>query len=89
MKRLAWSSLVVACLCVAVVVVGLTWKSRAEDLCRERAPMASSEPSVTWDWEGFAYVCDYRVPSVEPRRVGIIDAFHGDQKRHGLDRRPR
>ena len=55
-----------------------------------RAPKAASDYSVTWDWDGFAYVCDYRVPSVQPQRVGIIDAFHGDERRrHGLDRRPR
>ena len=45
--------------------------------------------SVTWEWNEFAYVCDYRVPSVQPQRVGIIDAFHGDERRrHGLDRQP-
>jgi hypothetical protein len=85
-RRLVRWFLVVLSVAVALAVVGvigLTWESRAEDICREQAPRTTSEYSVTWDWDGFAYVCDYREPSEQPKRIGILDAFHsGDSRRH-------
>jgi hypothetical protein len=72
---------------VAVSFISVMWKQRAEDICREQAPRTASGYSVTWKWAEFAYVCDYRASSQGPRRVGIIDAFHGDgNRRHRLDR---
>jgi hypothetical protein len=64
---------------VAVVAaIGLTWQDKSDAICRENAPAAGGGYSVRWEWEEFAYVCDYRVPEAEPRRVGIVDAFHGE-----------
>lgn len=68
----------------AVVAVSIAWNDRAEDICSEEG--ARSAYSVTWEWSEFAYVCDYRAQEEEPKRVGIIDAFHGEGRRHGPDR---
>jgi hypothetical protein len=65
----------------AVVAVNLAWNDRAEDICREEAPQSAGGYSVTWEWADFAYVCDYGAPDEQPRRVGIIDAFHRDGSR--------
>ena len=85
-----WSLLILSSSIVALVAVGLVsavWNERADDICREQAPRTASGYSVTWEWAEFAYVCDYRAPSEDQRRVGIIDAFHGDgSRRHRLDR---
>ena len=91
MRRLArWSlvglsvSTVVA---VAVVSAGFIWSDRANDICREEAPPTATRHSATWEWAELAYVCDYREPTEQPRRVGVIDAFHGDgSRRHRPDR---
>ena len=67
----------------AVAAVGLSWDDRAEKICREKAPAGARGHSAQWEWKDFAYVCDYGTPEAEPRRVGIIDAFHGDRaQRH-------
>jgi hypothetical protein len=67
----------------AVAAVGLTWDEKADKVCREKAPTGSGGYTVRWEWDRFAYVCDYRAPEVEQRRVGVIDAFHGDgRERH-------
>lgn len=67
----------------AVVLIGVTWNQRADELCRKDAPGRASGYSVRWEWNEFAYVCDYRATGVRPKRVGIIDAFHGeDSRRH-------
>ena len=91
MRRLVRSSLVVlSSSIVAVVVVisvSLTWNDRADDICNEQAPRTASDYSSTWDWAEFAYVCDYGAPRENPRRVGIIEAFHGEgSRRHRPDR---
>jgi hypothetical protein len=71
----------------AVGVMGLSWNDRADDICREQAPPTASDYSITWEWDEFAYICDYRVPSEPPRRIGVIDAFHGGgSQRHRPDR---
>lgn len=66
---------------VAVVSVSLSWNDRADDSCGEQASRTASGYSITWEWAEFAYVCDYRAPDKQPRRVGIIEAFHGDGSR--------
>jgi hypothetical protein len=71
---------------VAVILVGVTWNQRADDLCRKDAPPAANGYSVSWEWGELAYVCDYRIRSEKPKRIGITDAFHGDRRRHGSDR---
>jgi hypothetical protein len=91
MRRLArWSLVVVSSsivALVAVISVSVTWNDRADDICREQAPRTASDYSSTWDWAEFAYVCDYGAPDEDPRRVGIIDAFHGEgSRRHRPDR---
>ena len=90
MRRLVRWSLVVGCMSVAVAamgVIGLTWKDRADDICREQAPRTASDYSITWEWDELAYVCDDRVTSTPPKRVGVIDAFHrGGNQRHRPDR---
>jgi hypothetical protein len=65
----------------AAVAVSLAWNDRAEDVCRNEAPQSAGGHSVTWEWSEFAYVCDYRARDEQPRRVGIIDAFHGEGRR--------
>jgi hypothetical protein len=90
-SRLVRWSLVVASSSIlvlgAVGLIGVTWNQRAEDICREEAPGTASGDSVAWKWDDFAYVCDYRSPGEEPRRVGITDAFHsGGSQRHRPDR---
>jgi hypothetical protein len=66
---------------LAVGVIGVAWSDRANDVCREQAPARATGYSVTWDWSEAAYVCNYRAPNVETKRVGIIDAFHGEGRR--------
>jgi hypothetical protein len=67
----------------AVVLIGVTWNQRADELCRKDAPQTSTGYSVRWEWNEFAYVCDYRATGARPKRVGILDAFHGeDSRRH-------
>jgi hypothetical protein len=86
MRRLPRWSLIVASLVaavVALVLIGVSWKGRADDICREKAPRTQSSYTIAWKWNEFAYVCDYRAPSEPVRRVGVIDAFHSDgRKRH-------
>lgn len=68
----------------AVVAIGLSWKDRADTICREKAPATADGYSVRWNWADFAYVCDYEAQAAKPRRVSIIDAFHGEEeRRHG------
>lgn len=45
------------------------------------APPTASGFSTTWEWSEFAYVCDYRTPDKEAKRIGIIEAFHGERSR--------
>lgn len=91
MKRLVgWSLVVVSSTILAVVAVSLisvNWNQRAGDICREEAPQAASGYAITWEWDEFAYVCDYRGPVEKSRRVGVTDAFHsGGNQRHRPDR---
>jgi hypothetical protein len=91
MSRLVRWSLVVLSVstvaALAVVAVGVSWSNRANDICLEDAPATTPGYSVTWEWGELAYVCDYRRPTEQPRRVGIIDAFHGEGgRRHGPGR---
>jgi hypothetical protein len=75
------ASLVLAVL--AVALVGLGWKGRADEICRKEAPATGSSYTLGWKWDELAYVCDYQAPSERSRRVGVIDAFHsGDRQRH-------
>ena len=66
---------------VAVGLVGVAWSDRANDFCRKQAPASTTGYSVTWEWSEAAYVCNYRAPNPETKRVGIIDAFHGEGRR--------
>ena len=83
MTRPRWLPAALAvCLAIgAVAVISLTWKNRADEICREDAPAAAADPSVVWEWNELAYVCDYGVPTEQPKRIGVIDAFHGDDRR--------
>jgi hypothetical protein len=66
---------------LAVGVIGIAWSDRANDVCREQAPASANGYSVNWEWSEAAYVCNYRAPNAETKRVGIIDAFHGEGRR--------
>jgi len=87
MRRLARRSVVAVSVLAAVAaaaLIGVSWESRADDICREEAPRAGSSYSIEWKLDEFAYVCDYSAPSEPLRRVGVIDAFHRDgSRRHG------
>ena len=86
MSRLPRWTLIVASLIAALgaaALVGVSWKDRADDICRKEAPPTGSGYTMAWNWDEFAYVCDYQEPSEPERRVGVIDAFHGDGRRHG------
>ena len=82
-----WLFLLAASLVVAVAAValaGVSWKERADDICRKDMPATGSGYTIEWKWEEFAYVCDYHAPAKPPRRVGVLDAFHsGGRQRHG------
>ena len=83
-KLVRWSLVLMSSAVVVLVAVGLigvTWNDRADDVCRDQAPRTASGYSVTWEWSEFAYVCDYRTPTRQTKRVGIIDAFHGEERR--------
>lgn len=89
MRRLPrWSLLALSVVAAAAVAVGVgaAWNQRAGELCREDAPAAASGYTVRWEWDELAYVCDYDLPSEQPRRIGIVDAFHGEGRRHGPGR---
>ena len=73
------STAVVAVL--AVAAVGIAWSDRAEDVCRDEAAQSAGGYSVAWEWSEVAYVCNYRARNAPPKRVGIIDAFHGEGRR--------
>ena len=83
MRRLGrWSLLVVSLSIVSLAagLVSVAWNDRAEAICREEA---ESSFTVGWDWNELAYVCDYGSPVEPSRRVGVVDAFHGDgRQRH-------
>ena len=85
MSRLVrWSLVLVGATVVgllAVGVIGVAWSDRASDVCREQAPASASGYSVNWEWSEAAYVCTYRARNAETKRVGIIDAFHGEGRR--------
>ena len=86
MSRLPRWSLAVASLAVALAAVALgavSWKDRADAICGKEAPETGSGYTMEWKWDEFAYVCDYQAPSEPERRVGVIDAFHGNGRRHG------
>ena len=87
MSRLLRWSLVVGSLVVAlalVALVGVSWKDRADDICRKDATKTGSGYTIEWKWDEFPYVCDYCAPAKPPRRVGVLDAFHsGGGQRHG------
>ncbi len=66
-----------------VAIGGVSWRDRADDICQEDAPARGSDYAIEWKWDEFAYVCDYRAPAEPPRRVGVLDAFHSGNRRHG------
>lgn len=76
---MVWALAVVATIAV-VIAIGVAWNERAETLCREDAPPGASGYTVRWELGELAYVCDYRMPTREPRRIGIVDAFHGERR---------
>jgi hypothetical protein len=85
-SRLPRWSLIVASLVAALgaaALVGVSWKERADDICRKEGPATGSSYTMAWNWDEFAYVCNYQAPSEPERRVGVIDAFHGNGRRHG------
>jgi hypothetical protein len=85
-RRLRRWTLIVASLVAATgaaALVGVRWNDRADDICRKEASATGSSYTMAWNWDEFAYVCDYQAPSEPERRVGVIDAFHGDGRRHG------
>ena len=68
----------------AVALIGVTWNQRADELCRKGAPATAGDYSVRWEWNELAYECDYPAAGSEAKRVGLLDAFHGDgRRRHG------
>jgi hypothetical protein len=72
---------------VSMGVVATAWNDRADDVCREQAPRVTGGYAVNWEWSEFAYVCNYRTSNERTKRVGIIDAFHGEgRRRHRPDR---
>jgi hypothetical protein len=81
-----WSIVVLVTIVLATIIVvaaSAMWSDRAKDICRDEAPQSAGHYSVAWNWDEFAYVCDYSAPEQQPKRVGIIDAFHGeDSRRH-------
>jgi hypothetical protein len=81
MRRIAFWSLSLSVVLAAAALVGVAWNQRANDLCREDAPGPASGYTVGWEWSELGYVCTYRTPSAQPKRIGIIDAFHGDRGR--------
>jgi hypothetical protein len=86
-KLLRWSLVALSLSVVALGAagfVGLSWSHRADDICREGAPSGASGYSISWDWAELAYVCDYRAPGADTRRVGVTDAFRhpGPEPRH-------
>jgi hypothetical protein len=82
-RALVWPLSLGAAL-AAAALVGVAWNQQADELCREDAPRTATGYSVEWEWDEFAYVCSYRTPEPRSSRIGIIDAFHGDDKRrHG------
>ena len=71
----------------AAALIGVSWRDRADDICRKEAPRTGSSYSIDWKWDELAFVCDYRAPTEPQRRVGVIDAFHsGGRQRHRPDR---
>jgi hypothetical protein len=85
MRKLMRGTTVILALSVALAavagVVGVEWKDRADEICREEMPLTADGYSIAWDWGEFAYECDYRGRSARPKRIGVIDAFHGDGRR--------
>jgi hypothetical protein len=67
----------------AAALVGVSWEDRAAEICGKEAPATGSDYTMAWNWDEFAYVCDYQEASEPERRVGVIDAFHGSGPRHG------
>jgi hypothetical protein len=85
MKRLAVWILSVSAALAAGGLIGVAWNERAADICREQAGV-SSDGDVAWEWEDFAFVCEDSAPGEQPKRVGVVDAFHGEKgPRHGID----
>jgi hypothetical protein len=83
-RGLRWTLAAVAAVAVTAlgaVSVGAAWDDRARDVCRDEAPLGSTGYSTRWQWGQFAYVCDYRGTGGEQRRVGLVDAFHGEEAR--------
>jgi hypothetical protein len=67
----------------AVALAGISWKERADDICRKDVPAMAGGYTIEWKWDELAYVCDYQAPAKPPRRVGVLDAFHSGGQRHG------
>lgn len=80
-RWLAIVTLSVVALAGGAALVGVSWNDRANDVCREQAPATESGYTVTWEWSEAAYVCNYRARDAQTKRVGIVDAFHGEGRR--------
>jgi hypothetical protein len=78
MRRSLVALAAVAVLGAALVAANATWSDRAEDICAEQAPRGAAF-SMSWEWKEAAYVCTYRNVEAKPRRVGVIEALHGDR----------
>jgi hypothetical protein len=71
---------------LAVVAVVAAWNDRAADVCEKNKPTSASNYTLEWEISEFAYVCKYGLSETPDKRVGIVDAFHGEGRRHGPDR---
>lgn len=71
---------------LAVTVVAVTWKDRATAVCEKNKPTSVADYTVEWETNEFAFVCKYESPETPDRRVGIVDAFHGEGREHGPNR---
>jgi hypothetical protein len=81
-----WTLSVIAAAVVGglvVVAVATAWSDRATDVCEKNKPASVSEFKVEWETSGFAYVCKYESSEAPDKRVSIVDAFHGEGRRHG------
>lgn len=78
MRRSLLALTVAVAAVAAAASLGIAWEAKADKVCRVKAPASTAGYVVRWEWDEFAYVCDYRAPEANERRVGLVDAFHGD-----------
>jgi hypothetical protein len=71
---------------LSAVALAAAWKDRATDVCENNKPASASDYTVEWETSKFAYICKYKSSRTPDKRVSIVDAFHGEGRRHGPDR---